>query len=300
MTDLAASQRDSIKQISPPWLSQGYGEKYLYNFGFLSDVLLEKMNQAMRAHMPLYCDSSALPFIGLDRSIPQGPREADAAYRIRLQTSFDAWQRAGSRRSILQQALGYMSGLQGSTASTVPLGAIVSSTGGGVWATWDTYFNKSDTTQPPAHISISSANWNWDGNHSWWWAYLVLYFQSGSTIGAGPTFGTAGVTFGQQTISIGTNTPASTWQVLRSLVSLWKSANTYFPWFVLDFSGNTGVAGQAFSPNSSQGSGNPDGTWGSWAKTVNGVAVAARSSSSRYVDGTGQWVPSIASIPISA
>ena len=303
MADVGAtsSQRDAVKQISPPWLATGAGEKFLYNFGLASDALLEKLNQAMRAHMPKYCLLDALPLLGADRVLAQGLFESTASFRVRLQTSFDAWQRAGSRRAVLQQALGFMNGTQGSTSTTVPLGAIVGVSGDGVWATWDTQYNTSTLSNPPAHASITACNWNWDGAFQWWRAWLVLYFQSNSVIGVAPfTIGAAGRTIGTDaTISIGTNTPANTWQLLRSLVAQWKSANTYYPFFILNFGGSTGVAGSEFSPNSTQGSGNPDGTWGSWAKTVNGVAVSSRASDSRYVDGTAVWNIKISSIPLT-
>lgn len=301
MSDVGAtsSQRDAVKQISPPWLATGTGEKYLYNFGLASDVLLEKLNQAMRGHMPKYCDVTALPYLGADRVMAQGPFETTASFRIRLQTSFDAWQRAGGRRAVLQQALGFLNGTQGSTAGTVPLGAIVSTSSVGTWATWDTQYNKSDLSKAPSHISISGANWNWDGAYRWWQAFLVLYFQSNSAIAVAPAWGAAGAAWGNASVSWGTNVSANVWTQLRNVIALWKGANTWYPFFILNFGASTGVAGSEFSPNSAQGAGNPDGTWGSWAKTVNGVSVASRPSTNRYVDGTAVSNIKVSSVPLS-
>ena len=301
MADVGAtsSQRDSVKQISPPWLATGFGEKFLYTFGLLDDVLLEKMNQAMRAHMPKYCQVDALPFLGADRVLAQGPFETTASFRIRLQTSFDAWQRAGGRRAVLQQALGFLNGTQGTTSGTVPLGAIVSTSSAGTWATWDTQYNTSNLSKAPAHISIPGANWNWDTNYSWWQAFLVFYFQANSTVSAGSAWGAAGASWGNPLVSWGTNTPANTWTQLRNLIALWKGANTWYPFLVLNFGGSTGVAGSEFSPNSAQGSGNPDGTWATWAKTVNGVSVASRPATDRFVDGPAVFNINVASIPLS-
>lgn len=298
MSDIGFSQRDSVKQISPPFLQGPWGEKYLYNLGLADDALLEKLNQAMRAHMPKVCDASALPYLGADRVLSQGPFETTASFRVRLQTSFDAWQRAGSRRAVLQQVLGFMSGTQGTTSGTVPLGAIVSTSAAGTWATWDTQYNTSTLTNPPAHASVTSSNWNWDGVYQWWRAWLVLYFQSNSAIGPEGTWG-SGDTWGDASASWGTNQPVSTWQLLRSLVTLWKGGNTYYPFFILNFGGSTGVPGSEFSPNSAQGSGNPNGTWGTWATNVGGVMVASRATDSRYVDGTGVWNAAVASVPIA-
>ena len=83
---------------------------------------------------------------------------------------------------------------------------------------------------------------------------------------------------------------------LRALVRLWKSAQTFYPWFILSFGGQDQSPGSEFSPWSSQGSGNPDGTWAHWSKVVNGVRVATRVTGVQagmfdcFIDGTGFYV----------
>lgn len=91
---------------------------------------------------------------------------------------------------------------------------------------------------------------------------------------------------------------------LRSLVRLWKSAGTFYPWFVLSFGGDTqvpdaggsgSVIASEFTPwTLSSGLGNPDGTWGTWAKRSGTLDVVARVSGAPmgqfdcFIDGTGR------------
>jgi hypothetical protein len=78
---------------------------------------------------------------------------------------------------------------------------------------------------------------------------------------------------------------------IRGLVSQWKSAETYYPHFVVTFDGAGGAAGSAYSPNSIEGSGNPDGSFGSVGHNVSGVWVPTRLVTSPfdcYVQGTGR------------
>jgi len=167
-----AQQRDTIKEISPPWLATGVAEKLMYDFGLSADALLEKMNQAMRAHMPGAGTETALVFLGNDRVIPQGPYEANEDYAGRLQRAYEAWQRAGSRRAVLSQVAQYLDS-PALPAGQDPIVAIV----GGTTPDWDIYYGDMDPAQPPVHVAPASANWNWDDDYSKWWrAWLVLYF----------------------------------------------------------------------------------------------------------------------------
>lgn len=179
-------QRDSVREISPPWLSSGVAEKYLYNFGLAGDALLEKLNQAMRAHMPGAGTTTALVYIGNDRVIPRGPYESDVGYSGRLTRAYEAWQRAGSRRAVLSQVLAYLSSAA-IAADGKPLGAVV----GGTGPDWSIYYAGQDLAQPPVHIVPPGGQYNWDGDLSKWWrAWLVLYVSGQST---GNTGGAASV-----------------------------------------------------------------------------------------------------------
>lgn len=141
-------------------------------------------------------------------------------------------------------------------------------------------------------------------------------------IAPGPAWGTPGMVWGEgeavlPAVDTGSNvggvwrptllapvgaTPTFSWGLyvsttvlatIRGLVRTWKSAGTYYPNFVVAFDAGDGTAGSAYSPNSGEGTGNPDGTFGSVGKNVGGVWVPTRLITSEwdcYVQGTGQSV----------
>lgn len=375
MTHPTSQQRDTLKQLSPPWLAAGNAEKFMFAIGFALDALLEKMNQAVHARMPGQGDPSALPFLGDDRVLTQGPTEPNAGFVARLQTAFETWQRAGARRAVLGQITAYLQTQAGAFASQAQTSLVVG--GNGSQTTWDTIYNTMPIGAAPAHKRVASENWNWDGSFLPWRAWLVLFFPltfgtqagtaaslfaagggvvtvdglagmtaanegqwikiSNTTVGASDgtypivsvvsantvtvyapnvlppdgnngsivwsvgaypvigideTWGFPGSTWGDG-LAWGMNVPAATVTSVRGLVSLWKSQGTYYPWIVFCFDGSNGTAGSSFSPNSATGSGNPDGTWGTWAKTAGGVSLAARQTTAdtlaqnAFADGTG-------------
>lgn len=176
--------RDAVKVLSPPFLSDdsprspqtptgGVGGRFMYNLGLASDALLEKVNQGVKARMPGVGDPSALPLIGNDRVMTQGPGETNTAFASRLQQSFDIWQRAGSARAVLELVAGYTAGQQGTYAGQVPIAAIV---GGYRAEKWDWLYNTSPVA-PPVHYQEPAPNWVWDGKEAseWWRSWLVLY-----------------------------------------------------------------------------------------------------------------------------
>lgn len=364
---MSAQQRDVIKDLSPPWLSSGEAEKLMYNFGLAGDTLIEKLNQAMRAHMPGAGTSTALVYIGNDRVIPRGPYESDQDYAGRLQRAFEAWQRAGSRRAVLSQVLAYLK--TADAPANAPLAAIV----GGVVPTWDVYYSQAgvqDVTGPPAHIVTAAHRFNWDGDFSKWWrAWLVIYVhsvdtgRSGATasfassagfasvtglsgmtaadvgnvlaitgaataahngawrieqyvsasqvivscglnvgpdanngaiawnvrkfegLAPGPAWGAPGATWGDMSRSWGLANPPGVMSGVLSILREWQSAHSFYPETVICFSGANGVAGADFSPYSTPGAGNPDGTWAHFSKIVGGVSVPARVFTGNYDAG---------------
>lgn len=89
----------------------------------------------------------------------------------------------------------------------------------------------------------------------------------------------------------GSTLPVSaTLDSIRALIKTWKSASTYYPAIVVAFDCGSGVAGSAYSPQSSEGAGNPDGSFGNVGQNVNGVWVPTRlitSAADCYCQGTG-------------
>jgi hypothetical protein len=257
---------------------------FMRNIGNEQQTLESKMNQGMKAHMPGVGTPTALPYLGADRVMPRGAGESDDAYAKRLQNAFPTWQHAGNRPSVMSQTLIYVGNMIIRPVAQTPICVSVGDSQGSTYSTWDTYYSTSDLTKAPAHITLSPSNWNWDGQYLWWRTWLVVFADAGSTIGPEGVWGD-GTNWGDVNGSWGFNVPSSFFQGLRSIVNLWKSANTWYPWIIFCFNGGDGTAGNRYSPNSSPGAGNPDGTWGTWGTIVNGVYVASRPNDSRFTDG---------------
>lgn len=188
-------QRFAIKEISPPWLSSGFGEKFLYNFGLGEDALTEKIRQGILARVPTQCDPTALPLIGADKLMTQGPSEQMSSFRTRLKRAWDTFQLSGETRAVLSNVLAYVTNPATAPAVYTPAASIVKVSDAGTYATWDTYYFTDDTTAPPSHKTTTPINWNWDGVNNNWQAYLILYFPitlSSTVTGTAATLATSG------------------------------------------------------------------------------------------------------------
>lgn len=164
---------DLIKTLSPTWLSADIGGAYLKSWGQACDAIVERAKEAQKARMPLECDASALPLIGNDRLMTQGPGESTSGFRVRLQRAFETWQHAGEARAVLEQAATYVSGLTGASGQD-PLALIVS---GYRARKWSWFLAADDPTQEPNLFVSPVDNWSWDGLEAvrWWRAWLVLF-----------------------------------------------------------------------------------------------------------------------------
>lgn len=128
----------------------------------------------------------------------------------------------------------------------------------------------------PAGVTADTGNWSvqsypWIGPSMPWGA------SNAPTLGNG---------------TFGLNVSSSVIASIRGILRQWKSAATFYPHIIVAFDGGSGVAGSAYSPNSSQGSGNPGGNFGPHGSNVNGVWTPTRLISSTYdcyCDGTGSY-----------
>lgn len=180
------SLRDAIKTaLSPPWLSGGIAEKYIYNFGLALDAILDKLNQGMVAHIPTYGDASALPLIAKDRLIPQGFFESQVAFAQRLKTAYDDWQVAGDPRSVLRQVLGMLSPF-------TPMARTVTE-----WSVWNWFPQGATTSSFFQYVTYKALgtpqNWVWDNStpNLWWRFWTILYTPSVTTTGTAIQIGGA-------------------------------------------------------------------------------------------------------------
>ncbi len=93
-------------------------------------------------------------------------------------------------------------------------------------------------------------------------------------IGPAPVWGSPSFVWGAGTWGVNCSSQIIT--SIRQLVQRWKSASTYYPNIIISFGGGDGTAGNEFSPLSTTGAGNPDGTWGRIGENVGGAWVAAK------------------------
>lgn len=81
--------------------------------GTLIDTQLARVKAGIKARMPGQAPTDALPHIGGDRGLVQGPIGSNADFIIRLQTAWDNWARAGTFLEMLVQL--YWAGYTGVT-----------------------------------------------------------------------------------------------------------------------------------------------------------------------------------------
>lgn len=77
---------------------------------------------------------------------------------------------------------------------------------------------------------------------------------------------------------------------IRSILKRWKASNAFYTNIIIAFDSGSGGTGTAFSPNSTQGFGNPDGTWEDIGKASGGTWIPAKTSIGKFdafCDGTG-------------
>jgi len=423
-----AQYRDSFYAVSPPLLTTGNGEKYMYTLELMRDLLVQKANEAVKIRMPGQGDESQIPYLAFDRVLEQGPLEPNSAFIGRLKIAFPTWDEAGSAKSVLEQLQAYTQGFQPGVAPTLPLLTIVSTKLGAGLTVWNQLYQGDAILAVPTLTTVPT-NFDWDGIDRPWRAWLVLpqspvatglsgtaaaiasatggsFTQPGQAVGGvwvpttsgtavntpfvtltglaglsaaqvgqmitisgaahtdndgtfqiaqvlsatscvivnvnggsdanpltwsiaaypwiapGPAWGTPGMVWGEgeavlPAVDTGSNvggvwrptllapvgaTPTFSWGLyvstnvlatIRGLVKTWKSAGTYYPNFVVAYDAGDGTAGSAYSPNSGEGAGNPDGSFGSVGKNVGGVWVPTRLITSEwdcYVQGTGTAV----------
>ena len=181
--------RDQFYSLCPPWLTTGNAEKYMYTMELSRDLLLEKMNQAIRFRLPGLGDSSQLAYLAYDRQLSQGPAETDASFVSRLRGAFGAWAHAGARNAVLWQLQAYLQNLQPGVDPSLPMVTIVGP-GSAPNAVWATLYNGDTIGVRPTLTTIRPGNFFWDAKNLPWRNWLVLYMslvESASGTGASTT-----------------------------------------------------------------------------------------------------------------
>jgi len=246
---MSKTLRDSAKVISPSWLRGFWGERFVYAIALQLDALWDWVRQGVRAALPGYGPSDALPSIGNDVQIFRGPNEPEAAYVDRLQRALPTWKKAGGAPALLAQIQAYFS------PDPVKIQYIVNGVdeNDDPVADWTTL----DELSVLSFHRANPSNWDWDGDTTQIRFWIVVYLSAGVTVtpklwGDGHTYGD-GTSWGYvETVALATD--------IRNLIHKWKAAGSH-AWrdggIIL-----VGEGGSQFDPTDPPGPPNPDGTWG--------------------------------------
>lgn len=102
-TEALITYRDTIREISPPWLQRGRAEKILYSIAIHLDGLIDAVNAGIKLRFPGVYSNESLPLIGRERRISRGRIETDSVYASRLARWLDDHRRRGGPFAMLAQ-----------------------------------------------------------------------------------------------------------------------------------------------------------------------------------------------------
>lgn len=278
--------RDGLRTFIPIWLQDrpGFrnGYKFLYVVALVCDIFVTWLVQAVYSWFPGYSlgippgsgldASTALPLLATSRGILQGPTEPNATFAQRLVGWIDDWEASGSSEILVEMIQSFIGG--------VPMVRIVDRAGN--WVTIDSSGN----------ITKTSGAWNWDEVDDWerdsWWSDLWIIVYPTPWAITGTTLASLVPVWGDYNaatqVGTGHAVPPLYVDGILSILSTWKGAHTFCAAILWSYDDTLFVPGSPVS-------GDPDGTWGRWAKLVGGVLVPARTGAS---DGRVRyWVPNL-------
>jgi hypothetical protein len=96
--------KEWLQGLPIPWLAgRTYGSADVGSYGEVLDDNVDDIKESVKARFPDYAPSDALPYIGNDRGLIQGPSETNADFILRLKTAWNDWARAGTPLELLVQ-----------------------------------------------------------------------------------------------------------------------------------------------------------------------------------------------------
>lgn len=224
--------RDSILEISPPFLLGDTGEKLQYSEGLVIDGIGQWMIEGVKASMPGECPAEALGLTGRDMQIDRGPNETDDHYATRLQKAVDSHRVKGSGGELLRQLAAYFS-----PSVATPIRLVSNS------AVW----HEINLTTLAITKTAVGTNWNWDAFTStrWFRGWVILDSTAGPwtpTVWGGGTWG--GGTWGS------TATVAEVAHI-RGIIEKWKPAHVACLNIIVTFAATLFERTDASPPNPS-------------------------------------------------
>lgn len=274
--------RSQILSYIPRWLSNrpglNVGYSLLYTVGLMLDMGLEAVVEGVRCWFPglplappgqAFVDwTSALPYAGRSRGILQGENEPPETFAARLIDWLEDWQNAGSSEVLAKQIQAWL--------GNSPTVRIVDRSG--FWVSID----------PSGNVTTATAAWDWDSvsnperKNFWSDLWIIIYPTEWPITGTDLTslvglWGKYGNVVGN-----GHAVDRVAVSAILQLVAQWKGAHSYVQAIIWSYDATLFVPGSPVS-------GDPDGTWGYWAKEVAGALLPARTGAD---DGLVRyWVP---------
>jgi hypothetical protein len=155
--------RESIFEISPPWLAEegGIAEAIQYAEGITIDAIGDWMIESVKASMPGEGTPDALYLIGRDMQIDRGPNETDDHYIDRLRRAVDSHRVKGSGPELLKQLLAWFS-----PSVATPLRLVSNA------AVW----HEIDLVTEVVTKTVVGTNWTWDSYTPtrWWRGWVII------------------------------------------------------------------------------------------------------------------------------
>lgn len=300
------SLSDYISDALPEWMlaeANEHWELLANTVAHVIDAMIDGLFEGRLAAMPGQIDEpgfggfeslDALPFIGRDRRLIQGPTETPAEYAARLRAWRSTWALAGT-------AYGLLGAIRAVMVPSPPLLRVVSSAG--VWWTLDEDGTLTLHTTQGYGFSITAAGdvtansvtahpWDWgqDGAPDAHRIFLIIYapchppyltdidgeWGDGLSVYRATPEGT-----------LGTTAPGNYVELLRELCRMWKPGGMRVPNIIIAFDP---ASFDPTTPGPYPAAGMPDGTWHHHGKlvTIGGkpVKVPSRLATARYWRGT--------------
>jgi hypothetical protein len=258
-----------------PWLAnkpQGnVGFSTMWAGALVLDSILETARQGLIAPWPGYGTPTALSMIGQMRQVVQGIGESQSAYAARLRAWLDTATNWGSDTDLAQAIQSYL--------QTDQRIRIVDRSGN--WTTLNSDGSVSFTTGTSLNWDSISNPWR---STNWSDIWVIIYdvpVTAFPLYNAAPGFaqwvwGQPGGVLNPNSSRWGHKATNANVAAISQLVKLHRGAHTFLRSIIWSYDATL------FDPNNLLSL--PDGTWGNWSKTVNGVRVQSRSTSARYWD----------------
>lgn len=273
--------RSRLLQWGPIWLGNrlglNTGYKILYSGALVLDIAMKAMIEGVRCWYPgllvappgqaLVDWTSSLQYAARSRGYIQGENESPESFAARMINWRTDWENAGSSEVLAKEIQAYL--------GNTPTVRIVDRSG--FWV----------SIAPDGTITTANAAWDWDSvsnpERVGWWSdlWIILYpcewpisgTQLSDLVGLWGTY--TGYGTGHQVDRVAVS-------AIQQLVAQWKGAHSFVEAILWSYDATLFVPG-------TPALGDPDGTWGNWAKEVAGALVPARTGAS---DGRVRyWTP---------